>query len=366
MNIGALWITLGVDTKGLAAASTAISTLSQKLRTFGYLGTAAITAPIIMIGKSMAKTAMDFEYQLAKIEGLVAVSREEVDMFKDSILEMSGVLGRKPTELAEAMYFIATAGFRGAEAISILNASVKGSVAGMGEVKTIADGVTSAMNAYGSANLSASQAMDTFTAAVREGKTEATGLVGALGRVYPIASLLGVSLNEVGSAIAAMTRTGTPIQTATMQLRQYLFQLQKIKPGSGAQKALKDLGSSGEELRNIIRSPNGLLNSLIRLKELTEFDPQKLGLIMPNVRSWSLVADIIGPNFEKNLGIWERLADNVGDANKAFEVMADTMKQRFAVAAARASKMSITFGESILKAVLPFVEKLVVKFIPKF
>ena len=57
MNLGTMYATLGVDTKGLVAANAAmsnfqkntitqLSTLSQKFRTFGYLAGAAIIGKV--------------------------------------------------------------------------------------------------------------------------------------------------------------------------------------------------------------------------------------------------------------------------------------------------------------------------------
>ena len=66
------------------------------------------------------------------------------------------------------------------------------------------------MNAYKDMNLTATDATDVLTAAVREGKLEASALAGSMGNVLPTASAaLGVSFNDVGAAMAAMSRTGT-------------------------------------------------------------------------------------------------------------------------------------------------------------
>ncbi|BCV00221.1 MAG: hypothetical protein CM15mV33_840 [uncultured marine virus] len=57
--------------------------------------------------------------------------------------------GRGPQELADAMFFIASAGLRGATAMEVLNASAKAAAIGLGQTKAVADAATSAVNAYG-------------------------------------------------------------------------------------------------------------------------------------------------------------------------------------------------------------------------
>ena len=101
---------------------------------------------------------------------------------KDSVLDLAGETARAPGELADAMFFIQSAGLRGAAAMETLEASAKAAAVGLGDTSTIADLATSALNAYGAENLSATAATDVLAAAVREGedKRVATWLMASL------------------------------------------------------------------------------------------------------------------------------------------------------------------------------------------
>ena len=46
-----------------------LSMMAQRLRTFGYLASATLTAPIVLAGKSVAKLSTDFEFAMQKIVG---------------------------------------------------------------------------------------------------------------------------------------------------------------------------------------------------------------------------------------------------------------------------------------------------------
>ncbi len=128
----------------------------------------------------------------------------------------------------------------------------------MGDTATIADLATSALNAYGEANISATQATDVMVAAVREGKLEASELAGSMGRVLPIASAMGVRFDEVGAAFAALSRTGTNAAEAATQVRGILSSL--LRPTKQSEDALAGMGLSAEGLRKQIRE-KGLLSS---------------------------------------------------------------------------------------------------------
>ena len=80
-----------------------------------------------------------------------------------SVLKLSGSTARAPQELADAMFFITSAGIDAADAAGVLEASAKAAAVGLGDTATIADLATSAMNAYGKENLSASNARSVRT-----------------------------------------------------------------------------------------------------------------------------------------------------------------------------------------------------------
>jgi len=142
-----------------------------------------------------------------------------------------------------------------------LEASLKGAAIGLGDVQTIADLSTSAMNAYGSETLSATEATSILRTAVEQGKLESSALAGAMGEVLPLASALGVGFDEASAAMAAMSRTGTNASQASTQLTAIFSQLVKETPKG--RKALEGVGLSYEGIRKQIRE-EGLLGGPAR------------------------------------------------------------------------------------------------------
>ena len=164
--------------KATMSMQASLTAVGAQMQTTGKMMTRYMTLPIMAIGVASLKMYKDFETAMAKVEGLVGVAGDQVEAWKSAVLDMSGLLGRGPTELADALFYVTSAGLRGAAAMDVLKISTKGSVAGLGETKIVADLLTSAINAYGAANLSASMAGDILTATVREGKAEAPGCGG--------------------------------------------------------------------------------------------------------------------------------------------------------------------------------------------
>ncbi len=341
-----------------------ISGMSGKLRSIGNemgkIGsslTRGLTLPIIGAGVATFKMHKDFEFAMQSIVGLVGVSQDQVDKWSKDLLRMGPELGKGPKELAEALYFVTSAGIEASEALDVVEMSAKASAAGLGETKVIADLVTSAMNAYGSENLSAAQATDILVAAVREGKAEASEFAGSLGKVLPIAAELGVEFHEVAAAVAAMTRTGTDANTAGTQLRAIMSSL--LKPTKQAEEVLNQMGTSSEELRKKIRD-DGLLSALMELRDLThEYGEEAMAQVFPNIRALIGMLDLMGANIEENVKIFDNLTNATGALDHAFETASQTAEFKWQKVLASMQSLLITVGDAVKKAVIPVMEDFV-------
>lgn len=295
------------------------------------IGMAAAGGAILLGLAKAGREAARFDATVTKMTTQVGIARDEAHALGQRALGLSET-GRGPQELAEALFFVTSAGMRGKAALDVLEASAKASAIGLGDTATVADLVTSAVNAYGPAVLNAEQATDVLVAAVREGKAEAPALAAAMGMVLPIASEMGVTFDQVGAATAAMTRTGTDAGTATMQLRQILIGL--LKPTKQAEDTLEEFGLSAAGLREQLRE-QGLISVLMTLREAFGENETAMGKVFENARSLSGVLDLVGANGEENAAIFERMTDTTGLLSDGFQEWASTTEasqQRFSAA----------------------------------
>ena len=341
--------------KDIDGTSAKFKQLGSSAMAVGKQMSMKMTLPLVAAGGAAFKMASDFESSMTKIQSLVGRSEEEVQGLTRSVLKLSGETARAPQELADAMFFITSAGIEGADAASVLEASAKAAAVGLGEAATIADLATSAMNAYGKENLGASDATDVMVAAVREGKLEASELAGSMGRVLPVASAMGVSFNEVGAAFAALSRTGTNAAEAATQVRGIMTSL--LKPTQQAEEALTEMGLSSEGLRTQIKD-EGLLSTLQTLA--TEFDGNAAASasVFGNVRALSGVMDLMGKNVAGTEAIFASMNNTLGATDKAFAVTAETTEFKMNQAIADFKVAMIAVGQEIIPVVLPIIQKM--------
>ncbi len=329
--------------------------MADKMTSVGTKMSMAVTAPMVAAGVAAMKMANDFEFAMASITGLVGISEQEVASMEGSVRDMAVQFGRSGVEAAEGLYFITSAGISGADAMGVLEQSLKASAVGLGETMIIADSVSSALNAYGIENLSAAQATDAMVAAVREGKMEADALAGALPRVLPIASSMGVSFEEVSAAFAAMSRNGTDANEAATQIRGILASL--LNPTKQAEEQLTAMGLSSQGLRQSIKE-DGLLSTLEVLTQAFGNNEEAAGIVFGNIRALTGVMSLFGSATASTEAIFANLTDNTGDLDKAFTAMSNTgtFKANQAMAAMKDSLISL--GQTIGPIVLPIITTL--------
>ena len=339
----------------LNSASSQMSSFGSKMQSVGKSMTAKLTLPLVAAGAAATKMAFDFDKSMGQIESLVGIAGDEVKKMGETAKKMAVDTGKSANEAAEALFFITSAGLKGADATDTLNASLKASAVGLGETKVIADLATSAMNAYGAENLNASASTDIMVAAVREGKLEASALAGAMGGVIPLASNMGVGFDEVGAAMAAMSRTGTGAAEGATQLTAILASIKK--PTDGAVQSLAKMGLSTEDVQKSL-SEDGLLATLEMLQSGLKQTGQDTTAIFPNIRALKGVLDLTGAGVESTRQIFDSLSNTMGATDEAFEKTSKTASFQMTQGLNAMKSSLLTVGQVILTAVAPAVQKI--------
>jgi TP901 family phage tail tape measure protein len=353
LRVRLLALTQGFN-QNMAAAQSRLTAFGTKAKQVGA-SLRSIQLPLALASGAAVKMAVDFDKSMTQIKSLVGVAGAEVDAMGERAKRMAADTGQSANAAAEALFFITSAGLRGEEAMQVLEASLKAAAVGLGETKTVADLATSAMNAYGSDVLSATDATDVMVSAVREGKLEADELAQSMGRVLPVASAMGVRFDEVGAAFAALSRTGTNAAEAATQVRGILTSL--LKPTTDAQTALAEMGLSTQGLRQEIKE-KGLLSALETLKTNFDGNDEAAQRVFGNVRALSGIMDLLGANVQTTRDIFDSMTQSAGATEKAFAATSESASFQLTKALNEARVAFTEMGAVILTEVLPLIKNL--------
>ena len=324
-SIASTNIRIGVSTaglkKGLAVAQRSLKKFGASAKRMGASINSNVAMPFALAGAAGVKMALDLEKSFATIENLVGITGKALDDFKGSVKAVSVATGQSQQELSEALFTVASAGLRGAQATEVLERAAKASTIGLGDTKSIAQALTGVLQAYSKEGLTAAQATDTLTAIVREGNLEAESLAPTLGRIVGIGAQLGISFEELGANIATFTRLGVPAEEAVVGLRGIMTTF--LKPSSQAKTALAEMGLTADDLREKV-GKEGLQSTLAFLMQQFEGNSDAMTAVFGNVRALSTVLGTAGAQGEAYADVLHNIENATGIVDDGFKNVSNT------------------------------------------
>lgn len=294
--------------------------------------------------------ASQFDDALLKTQALAGASKDEMEGYRKGILDLTTQIPVSAKEMADALFFVKSAGFQGADALNILKIAGEASAAGLGAVPVVVDAVTSALNAYHMSGQDAAKITDILTTAVTDGKASADTFAPALGRILPLAASMGVGLDQVAASMATMTRVGLSTDEAATALRGTLASLEK--PGKQAQEALASIGLTADDLKASIRD-KGLLSTLQDLMDRTDGNVDTLDHIIPNIRALTGVLATAGTQGDTYNQILQDMQKANGNTEKAFATMQQSASFQMGLLKNNVNKILIEVGSAILPSLVP-------------
>ena len=208
-----------------------LNEMSQNVKAFSQ----GITSSFVEAAKSMAgfyavakagtvfqdliEKNDQFNKSLREVSTLSDEVANNLDSYKQKILELTTQIPIGADEAAKALYQINSAGHTGAEGMAVLEASAKAAIGGVTDTATAADTITTVLNAYKMSASEAATVSDKLFTAVKLGKTTMGELGASIAQVAPVAASFGVSIDQVLGAVATLTKNGTPTVQAMTQIR---------------------------------------------------------------------------------------------------------------------------------------------------
>ena len=345
---------LGSATKSLRTFEDRAASTGKKMQKAGTAMTLGLTLPLVGVGIGAFKAASDFDTSMRQIQSLVGATGEEVEGFKEDVLKLSGETARAPKELADAMFFITSAGLKGAAAVDALEISAKAAAVGMGSTEVIADALTNAINGYGQANLSAAEAGDILAKTVELGKASAAQMAPTLGRLIPIAAEIGVGFDEVGAGMALLTRSSGNAAMSATQLGAVFRTV--LAPTMGAKDALDAIGMSVGDLRTGIESD--FLGTLDGLRTKLGDAGLEMSDVFESSEALSAVLQLTGDSAATARGVFDQMGTSTGKLDSAFKTTTEGPGFKMQEAMATISATMVTIGDSVIPAVLPWIVKI--------
>ena len=231
-TLGTALLKTGVDltglTSGLRDAESKIGKVAGGINTAGKT-MIGLGAPLAAVGAASFKVAVDFDKSMRNVNSIAGLTEDQFQELSKEVVDFSLTTRASTKDVADSLYNVVSAGYsleKGiggtAEAMTIMQKASSAAGAGLASTADTSKVLIAALRSYNLTADDADHVTDLFLQTVQSGLTTLPELASSLGMVLPIAAQTGVSLEEMGFALAQATRTGLDTAKATNYLRQMM------------------------------------------------------------------------------------------------------------------------------------------------
>lgn len=251
--------TFGKVRSQLEATQRQADHISKKAFSFGR-DAATIGASLGMALAVPVKIGMEFEQQMAQVGAVARASDAELQEMTATARRMGAVTQFSATEAAQAMQFLAMAGFGVQKSQEALPATLNLAAAGAVDLATAADIASNILSGFGK---EASQLADVNDVLVNTFTTSNTNLQ-MLGQtmkyVAPIANTLGAGIDVVAGMAGKLGDAGIQADQAGTSMRMMFLRL--ASPMTAGSKILSSLGISTQDAAGNLKPMPELLGEI--------------------------------------------------------------------------------------------------------
>jgi len=342
-EVAKLFVTVGADVTGLSAgmnsASSIVTRAAGTLSRAGARMSAAISLPLLVIGKQALGAAADFEAGMLIIQGLIDPTVDDMALLSAAILSVGSSTENFGVDALGAQDAV-TELLRSGESASIifgdLNAVIEDGGKVTGALKPIIDlaaastvDMTQAgelavamMTTFGLGAEDLGDAFDFLVGAANESVTEVDELAEAFVNTGPMLALFGWDVEQVTVALALLSQAGVRSSEAGTALKRMFMNMQR--PTEKVTEALGELGLSLYDLNgNLKDAPvimkefgDALLHGTSAMGELTE---QQRNSYLQTIAGFHGIK-ALSPLLDAGAVGWDNMAGAIANANTASEI----------------------------------------------
>lgn len=316
-----------------------------------------VTTVIGGVGVAAVKTAADFDSAMSQVAAVSGATGKDFDALRNKAREMGAKTKFSATEAAEAMNYMAMAGWKTEDMLSGIEGIMNLAAASGEDLATTSDIVTDALTAFGLSAKDSGHFADILAAASSNANTNVSMMGETFKYCAPIAGALGFSAEDTAEAIGLMANAGIKSSQAGTALRTIMNNLAGDVKISG--KAIGDVTIATTNADGSMRDLSDILaDCRSAFGNLTESEKAQAAesLVGKNAMSGFLALMNAGE------GDIEKLSSAIDNCDGSAEKMAMTMQDNLAgqltILKSQLQELAISFGDILMPAIRSIVSKL--------
>ena len=340
---------IGATGEKLQTVGDKISSVGQKLL--------PVTGVVTGLGTAAVKTAADFDSAMSKVAAVSGATGSDFDNLRDKAREMGAKTKFSATEAADAMNYMAMAGWKTEDMLSGIEGVMYLAAASGEDLALTSDIVTDSLTAFGLSAEDSGHFADVLAAASSNANTNVSMMGETFKYCAPVAGALGFSVEDTAEAIGLMGNAGIKASQAGTSMRSIMTNLTGDVKLSGA--AIGDVTIATTNADGSMRNLSAILSDCrVAFGGMTEAEKANNAeaLVGKNAMSGFLALMNAAP---EDIAKVSGAVNNCKDAAKNMaDTMQDNLEGQLTILKSQLQELAISFGDLLMPAVRSIVSGL--------
>ena len=251
---------LDMVTAKMADMGEKLETIGNKIASVGSKLTATVTTGIVGAFTAAVKTTGDFDAAMSKVQAVSGATADQMELLRAKAKEMGETTKFSASESAEALNYMAMAGWKTEQMLNGLSGIMNLAAASGEDLGTTSDIVTDALTAFNMTADESGRFADILAAAASNANTNVAMMGESFKYVAPVAGAMGYSAEDVAVALGLMANAGIKADMAGTSLRNMMQRM--AKPTKESQAAMDRLGISLQDSEGNMLSFREIMDTL--------------------------------------------------------------------------------------------------------
>ena len=342
-----------------------ITGIGKSMTSVGSTLTKSVTVPLLGIGTAGLKVASDFDSAMSGVQAISGATGKEFDALRAKAIELGGETAFSANEVAEAMTEMAKAGWDSQQILDGMSGVLDAAAASGENLGTVSTIVADAITGFGMEAKESIRVADLLTQAANSGTIGINDLGESFKYIAPVAGSMGLSIEDVTTALSAMSMSGIKGSQAGTSLRGVLTRM--VKPTDQVAAAMDELGIVLTNSDGTFKSLDQILSEMRgSFSGLTDEQKTYYAATLAGQEGMSGLLSLLNMSQEEYDEIAASMDNASGVAKETAEVMRDNLSADVEELMGSLESLAITLASLIVPALRDFVQwltQLVNKFI---
>lgn len=331
-----------------------IQSAGKTITSVGSTLTKAITVPIAGVATAAVKTAADFEAAMSEVGAISGASAQDLATLTAKAKEMGATTSFSASESAEAMKYMAMAGWKTADMTAGIAGIMNLAAAAGEDLGTTSDIVTDGLTAFGMSAKESGRFADVMAATSTNANTNVTMLGESFKYCAATAGAMGYNIEDISVALGVMANAGIKGSTAGTTLKNVIANM--AKPTDAQAAVMQKLGISLTDSSGNMKSFAEVMNNLrSSFNGLSETEKASYATTLAGKESMSGLLTIVNASAADFDKLTEAINGSSGSAEAMAAKMLDNLKGQLTLLKSAVEGIAITIGDKLL----PYLKKFV-------